>query len=203
METLLSRYNGEDMVVIAAIAHGIWTRKNHVVHGGKFAHPNFIVKEAEEWISPPPGRLKANWDVALNADGKRVATGVIIRDDKGLVIAALSRTVEACLAPVTAKAMGMLQATEFCQDLRMSDIVLEGDSLQGVQAVNAKGDQWLQFGQIIADIQVVLSQFRRCEVLHAKREANFDFAAHGLAKVAAQEPTEKIWKEDIHLCILM
>jgi hypothetical protein len=48
--------------------------------------------------------------------------------------------------------MGMLQAIEFCRDLGLSDIMLEGDSLQVVLAVNAKGDQWLRFGQIIDDI---------------------------------------------------
>ena len=68
-----------------------------------------------------------------------------------------------------------------------------------VQAVNAKGDQWLQFGQIIADVQMVPSHFRRWEVIHVKREANF--AAHGLAKVVAQELTEKIWMEEIPSCI--
>jgi ribonuclease HI len=101
--------------------------------------------------------------VALNVVGKRVGIGGFIRDDKGLVIAALSRTMEACPVPIIAEVMGELQATELCRDMGLSDIVLEGDSPQVVQAVNAKGDQWLCFGQIIADIQVVLSQFRRWE----------------------------------------
>jgi hypothetical protein len=51
MEALLSRCSGEDMAIIAAIARGIWTHRNHVVHGGKFAHLNFIVKEAEEVVA--------------------------------------------------------------------------------------------------------------------------------------------------------
>ena len=193
METLLSRSSAEEMTIFAAIAHGIWTRRNHVVHGGKFAHPNFIVIEAEDvvaqfwrvkvtmecrmiqpspmrtkWSNPPLGRLKANWDVALNSVVKRIGTGVIIQDDKGVVFAALSRSVEACPAPVIVEAMGALHAIEFCQDSGLLNIMLEGDSLQVVQAVNAKGEQWLRFGQIIDDIQVVLSLFQRWEVSHVK-----------------------------------
>ena len=67
--------------------------------------------------------------MAINSVGKRVGIGVIIRDAKGLVFAALSCTVEACPTPVIAEAMGALQATEFCWDLGLLDIVLEGDSL--------------------------------------------------------------------------
>lgn len=123
------------MAVIAAMARGIWTRRIHVVHGGPFAHPNYIVKEAEEviaqfwnsrdkmedgqpnkptptrtkWINPPCGRMKANWDVSVNLDSKRIRVGVIIWDSNGLVT--LSRTMEACPVRIIAEAMGALQAT--------------------------------------------------------------------------------------------
>jgi hypothetical protein len=33
-----------------------------------------------KWNNPPLGRLKTNWEVALNSDGKLVGIGVIIRD---------------------------------------------------------------------------------------------------------------------------
>jgi hypothetical protein len=34
--------------------------------------------------------MKANWDVAINKDQGRVGIGVIIRDEKGRVVAAMS-----------------------------------------------------------------------------------------------------------------
>jgi hypothetical protein len=51
MEFLLSRYSGEEMAVNAAIARGIWSRRNQVVHGGNFSHPHFIIKEAVEVVA--------------------------------------------------------------------------------------------------------------------------------------------------------
>lgn len=70
-----------------------------------------------QWKGPDIGWLKANWDVALNIERKRVGIGVVIKDTTGRVYTALSRSVEACPAPVIAEAMGALQALEFCQDL--------------------------------------------------------------------------------------
>ncbi|XP_059428470.1 uncharacterized protein LOC132162224 [Corylus avellana] len=134
--------------------------------------------------------MKADWDIAVNLNGKRIGIGVIIRDSKGLVIAALSRTVDTCPAPVIAESMGALYASEFCCDLGVLDVILKGDSIQVVKAINKMGDQCSRYGQVIVDVQMVLSSLRRWEVVHAKCEANF--AAHGLTKIAAQEFTKKI-----------
>jgi hypothetical protein len=69
-------------------------------------------------LTPPDGRLKMNWDVAvMSCRGNCIGVGVIVRDSKGLVIAAMSKTVEGLPAPVIAKAMGALQAAEFSIDL--------------------------------------------------------------------------------------
>lgn len=119
--------------------------------------------------------------------------GVIVRDSKGLVIAVMSKTVEGFPAPVIAVAMGALQAAEFSIDLGIRYVILEGDSLQVIQAINGKGDQWIPYGQIVADLQMVFSSFRIWEAIHTKGDANG--AAHRLAKIAVQEFREKIWMD--------
>ena len=43
--------------------------------------------------------------------------GVVVRDCKGLVYAALSRTTEAYPEPVIEETIGALCASEFCRDL--------------------------------------------------------------------------------------
>ena len=66
--------------------------------------------------------------MALDTKNKCMGVGVIVRDHKGLIQAALSKTIN-CLHPlVKAEAVGVLQVVEFCCDLGLHDVVLKGDS---------------------------------------------------------------------------
>ena len=47
-----------------------------------------------EWKSPPHGSYKANWDVALSLGQKSISIGMIVRDYKGYMCAAMSQTRE-------------------------------------------------------------------------------------------------------------
>jgi hypothetical protein len=59
---------------------------------------------------------------------------VIIRDEKGLVIAALSRTIFSKFDPQMAEATATLQAMELCRDIGVQDLFLERDALTIVGA---------------------------------------------------------------------
>lgn len=52
-----------------------------------------------KWRPPPIGCCKANWDAATSGDQNKTSVGVIIQDERGLVIAALSRTIFAKFDP--------------------------------------------------------------------------------------------------------
>jgi len=75
--------------------------------------------------------------------------GIIVRDCEGQLIAAKSQTISVRQEPVVAEAQAALCAEEFCCDLRLQDIILEGDSSQ---AVNANGPNWCRYGQLVVDI---------------------------------------------------
>jgi hypothetical protein len=91
------------------IARRIWFRRNMVVHGGEFLHPNDLILSATtsisdykgamatetimqepesisiplgipSWRPPSSGFYKANWDTALNSKSKKMGFGCIIRD---------------------------------------------------------------------------------------------------------------------------
>jgi hypothetical protein len=46
---MMMRCGGEDLAVFAIIAWRICHRRNGVLHGEKFIHPNHLVKEAEQY----------------------------------------------------------------------------------------------------------------------------------------------------------
>lgn len=83
---------------------------------------------------------------------------------------------------MVAEAIASLHAAEFSRDLGISHIILEGDSLQVVNAVQAMRQNWSRSSHIVADICSVLQRFRSWQICHVKRATNF--AAHKLTKEA-------------------
>lgn len=81
---------------------------------------------------------------------------VIIRDEKGFVIAAKSKTIPAVFEPVMGEALAALQAVELCRDLGIYKVILEGDSLTTVKAIGETKQNWLMYVQIVDDIKLVL-----------------------------------------------
>jgi ribonuclease HI len=81
--------------------------------------------------------------------------------------------------------MGALVAAEFCRELGLREIILEGDSKLVVEAILLKAPSRSTYGHIVGDILEVLKVFRSWAAGHVKREANA--AAHGLPKGALRE----------------
>jgi hypothetical protein len=78
------------------------------------------------WEAPAAGMLKVNWDVAIAQGENRMGVGIIIRDEKGNVIAVTSKPVMATHDPATAEALAALRVVGLCREVGAFDINLEG-----------------------------------------------------------------------------
>jgi hypothetical protein len=113
-QTLMERCTKDELAISVLVAKKIWARRNRVIHGGDFQHPNHLVCEAMEmwklhhfslpkaggeessvrngnvqrWGCPPVGFIKINWDVAIDSKMKSMGFGIVIRDHNGVVRAA-------------------------------------------------------------------------------------------------------------------
>ena len=96
--------------------------------------------------------------------------------------------------------MAALRVVEFCREVGINDLILEGDSMLVVKAVKELCQGWLPYGQIIEDIHCVLGTRRQWSIRHVKREANFE--AHGLAKFPYRISDLIVWMEESSSCIL-
>lgn len=143
------------------------------------------------WRAPPPGIYKIKWDAALDSKKRKLGFGLIERDSNGHVHATASYSVDAWVEPVVAEALAALRAAEFCQNRGLERIILEGDSLQVVHALNKPRSNWNMHGQIVGDIKVVLRSFYSWEICHTKRGGNT--AAHLLAKSGVHSDTDRVW----------
>ena len=80
------------------------------------------------WLPPPPTQYKANSDGAIFQDSGIVGIGVVIRDSKGMVVAALSERITLPSTMEDVEALACRKAISFSIELGLQDVVFEGDS---------------------------------------------------------------------------
>ena len=80
-------------------------------------------------VPPPENVFKVNVDEAVFIGQKATSVGVIIRDDKGRLEAAISKKINAPLGVVEAEAMAYEMGMMFAKDIGIQDFIIEEDSL--------------------------------------------------------------------------
>ena len=81
------------------------------------------------WKPLDPKRYKVNVDGAVFKHRKKAGIGVVIRDETGEVITALSKIVNASLGAVEIEAKAMEAGVSFARDVGIKEVVFKGDSL--------------------------------------------------------------------------
>ena len=76
-------------------------------------------------------------------------------------------------------------------------VILEGDSLEVVQALQKEGSCWSIYGQFINDAKTLLHGGHSWEDRHVKRLANT--AAHKLARMALVMGEDHMWSEIVFI----
>ncbi|XP_040999571.1 uncharacterized protein LOC121245775 [Juglans microcarpa x Juglans regia] len=177
---LIGKLEPEELNEVAVTMRMIWARRNDVLHGKAFKHPNEVIAQARTelslhnealqkevgaifenmarvhiWTKPAVGSLKVNWDATVQTRIGRIGIGEI-------------------------------GVRHFC---------LEGDSKQVVDQMNQDSPNWSIGGCFMSDAKTVLNSAAVWSISHVYREANM--AAHRLAQ-AAFEYTEDMY--DIETC---
>jgi hypothetical protein len=117
-EFMMNRFEEEDFGMFIQLTRQIWLRRNTWLYEGTFTSPNDIVNatanyaedfklanekpipkiyvnengQDEKWTAPTHGWYKANWDFAFDNSAGRMGFGVIVRDKKGEVAVAWSKS---------------------------------------------------------------------------------------------------------------
>jgi hypothetical protein len=220
MEQLLSKCSTEEVQLAVLVARQIWHRRNSVVFSGSFKSPKEILQMAKDqlevfnmvnqpiskegpgtrrttislWTKPPPGVLKTNWDAAVDGKRRKIGVGVIVRNHEGGVIAMMCEIINFIQDPVTAEALAARRAVEFSRTLGVGELILEGDALQIVEALQSEDGGRSLYGVIIEDALQIMQSFLNCKVSFIHREGNEE--AHKLAKLAISLGENKVWRED-------
>ncbi|XP_042958188.1 uncharacterized protein LOC122293778 [Carya illinoinensis] len=157
------------------------------------------VSSKTEWRPPPQDWFKVNWDEAVNKAEGFVGVGVVVRDCQGMVIATLRQRKSLITEPFLAESYGALTAVQSAWDLGLSKIVLEGNSLQAIQALQRDQEVWCSSSMFLFEAKLGLVKFARWEVSHVRRDGNV--VAHLLAKNALSISNCIITMEEYPSCI--
>ncbi|XP_040990906.1 uncharacterized protein LOC121238127 [Juglans microcarpa x Juglans regia] len=101
-----------------------------------------VERRGLKWKKPANNLMKANWDAALNVKEGNMGIGVVIRDDLGEVLVSLCSSKGRVTNPATVELHALWRALKLCVELNFTKVLLEGDALKVVKAVNSIETNW-------------------------------------------------------------
>ena len=114
------------------------------------------------WKPPLLGLFKINFDGATFEYLNQASIGVVIGDEHGLIIAALSQCIPLPSSVSMVEALVARRALIFAQEISIFSVEVEGDSLQVIRAINSKKLDGIGLGHIIQDIKQMGSCMQSC-----------------------------------------
>ena len=155
--------------------------------------------QPEFWKPPLREKFKINIDGAVFADQKATSVGVLIRDEEGNIIGALSKKIWAPLKAIEIEAKAVEVGLQFAKDLSIRDFILEGDSLLVINALKELSPPPSFVAAIISSFLLVSQEFRHVVFSHVRRQGNRP--VHLLAKYASGIDDFSVWLKEEH-CFL-
>ena len=121
------------------------------------------------WTPPSAGFYKLNFDGAVFENSGRAGLGVVVRDVEGMIIAALSQNIPLPSSVESVEAMAARRAILLAQEISLTRVVMEGDSLKVIEAINSPKQCRTQWGHIIEDIKIASLYLQECSFCHVSR----------------------------------
>ena len=147
----------------------------------------------QHWTPPSRGCYKVNVDGAVFKDLDCCEVGVVIRNEAGQIMGAMSKRVELPLKALETEAKAVEEGICLARDLSLRNICVESDAQVVIKAFSAKSPV-SSIQKVIEGIKMDLNSFDSWEVKHVCRTINS--AAHIMAKYAKVVTDCCVWVED-------
>ena len=112
--------------------------------------------------TPRPCFVKVNFDGALNRRTNTGGIGIVIRDEKGMIMGAKTVKSHCFNKPFFAEANAALHALIFAYEMRFQKIEVEGDALSIIKQLQEVGTNYSNIGYIKkqgAELEVLVFAF--------------------------------------------
>ena len=147
------------------------------------------------WQPPAENFIKTNFDGAVFREEQEAGIGVVLRDNEGQVLAALSEKVR---LPATVEVIEMLaarRAATFARELGFSRVCFEGDAELVVKCLQSGSVSNALIGHLVKDFMSIRGYFQSSSIIHVRRQGNH--VAHALARDARFSFPLRVWKEEV------
>jgi ribonuclease HI len=119
--------------------------------------------------------------------------GIVLRGHNERVTAVRSFTRLGFLEPTTAEAVVTVLAVQFCKEMGVQNVILEGDAEVIIKALQAQGQNGSRYGQLVEDARLILGSLSSWKTTHVRRNTNG--GACSLAKLATKNVMDRTWKD--------
>ena len=95
------------------------------------------MRTRQTWTPLGAGYYKINFDGTIFESSGRAGLGVVVKDMEGMVIAALSQNIQLPNSVDSIEALAARRAIILAQEISLTQVVMEGDSLKVIAAINS------------------------------------------------------------------
>ncbi|XP_030924722.1 uncharacterized protein LOC115951707 [Quercus lobata] len=149
----------------------------------------------QQWRPLEPHCFKVNFDAAVFRASCLVGLGVIVRNNRGEAMGALSASIPLAHSVADLEALACLKAVQFALELGLNRVVVEGDSTVIINALLHGADCMASFGNILGDIRMHSDVFQIVEFASVNHKCNA--VADALAKKAKTVRGVQVWLSDL------
>ena len=152
-------------------------------------------QRTERWTPPSEGWYKVNVDGAVFNELGSCGIGIVIRNERGEIMGAMSKRMDLPLGALEVEAKAFEEGLLLAGDLGLKHIVLEGDAQVVTDALMGCSSPPTSIQMIIEGIQRLNCNVLVWKVSKVCRTSNM--AAHRMARNAKCVNDSVIWVEDI------
>ncbi|GMN41345.1 hypothetical protein TIFTF001_010577 [Ficus carica] len=144
----------EDFASVCWLAWKLWCERNKALHQVPIQSQ---VVSSDVWLPLQSGYLKLNVDASVSTESDHIGIGAVIRDEKGIILGAMAKSVEGTFSPFLAECIALREGLMMAKELERVTLVVETDVINVVSAVSDNTKFSLE-SPILEDVKQLLAQ---------------------------------------------